>query len=55
MDATLKSDILEEKNVEIEVEEGQEKIEIDETLETVKDNPNEIIENIEETVEVEIE
>ena len=49
MDAVLKNDVLEEENAKIEAEASEGKIEIDETLQTVKDNPN----KIEETVETE--
>mgnify|MGYP000447883270 FL=1 len=53
LDATLKNEIVEEENTEIETEINEEKIEIDETLETVSDISDEIAKNIEETVEIE--
>ena len=53
LDATLKNEIVEEENTEIEAEINEEKIEIDETLETVSDISDEIAKNIEETVETE--
>ena len=53
LDATLKNEIVEEENTEIETEINEEKIEIDETLETVSDISDEIAKNIEETVETE--
>ena len=49
LDAVLKNDVLEEENAKIEAEASEGKIEIDETLQTVKDNSN----KIEETVETE--
>ena len=49
LDAVLKNDVLEEENAKIEAEASEGKIETDETLQTVKDNPN----KIEETVETE--
>ncbi len=53
LDATLKNEIVDEENTEIETEINDEKIEIDETLETVSDISDEIAKNIEETVEIE--
>ena len=49
LDAVLKSDVLEEENAKIEAEASEGKVEIDETLQTVKDKSN----KIEETVETE--
>ena len=49
LDAVLKNDVLEEENAKIEAEASEGKVEIDETLQTVKDNSN----KIEETVETE--
>ena len=53
LDAVLKNDIVEEEAVETEVEVDGEKVEVTETLGALKDNPNEIIETVEETAEVE--
>ena len=53
LDAVLKNDIVEEEAVETEVEVDGEKVEVTETLGSLKDNPNEIIETVEETAEVE--
>lgn len=51
LDAVLKNDVVEEEAMETEVGEDGEKVEVTETLETLKENPNEVIENVEETVE----
>lgn len=51
LDAVLKNDVVEEEAMETEVGEDGEKVEVTETLETLKENPNEVIENAEETVE----
>jgi len=51
LDAVLKNDVVEEEAMETEVGEDGEKVEVTGTLETLKDNPNEVIENVEETVE----